>query len=76
MPGDGMREYMLYLSLYDGVDSLEIGVDSTAVITPSKVNLPVCEKPIVMYGTSTRAVGLFLLFCRPPDLPEGICYRI
>ena len=38
MPGDGMREYMLYLSLYDGVDSLEIGVDSTAVITPGRVN--------------------------------------
>ena len=57
MPGDGMREYMLYLSLYDGVDSLEIGVDSTAVITPGRVNLPVCEKPIVMYGTSILQGG-------------------
>ncbi len=57
IPDKGMREYMLYLSLYDGVDSLEIGVDSAAVITPGKVNLPVCEKPIVMYGTSILQGG-------------------
>ena len=46
------REYMLYLSLYDGVTSLEIGVDENAFIdSPSR------EKPIVMYGTSILQGG-------------------
>ena len=57
IPESGLREYMLYLSLYDGVDSLEIGVDSTAVIAMPAVNLPVREKPIVMYGTSILQGG-------------------
>ena len=57
LPDKGMREYMLYLSLYDGVDSLEIGVDSLAHISAGNVNLPVCEKPIVMYGTSILQGG-------------------
>lgn len=52
-----MREYMLYLSLYDGVDSLFIGVDSAAVVLSPKVSLPVREKPIVMYGTSILQGG-------------------
>ena len=46
------REYMLYLSLYDGIDSLEIGVDEGATLEPSRVNSPRQERPIVMYGTS------------------------
>lgn len=52
-----MREYMLYLSLYDGVDSLMIGVDSASVILPPAVNLPQREKPIIMYGTSILQGG-------------------
>ena len=51
------REYMLYLSLYDGVKSLEIGVDEGAFIDQSKVNLPSSEKPVVMYGTSLLQGG-------------------
>lgn len=51
------REYMLYLPLYDGISSLEIGVDSTAVISTPEVELPVREKPIVMYGTSILQGG-------------------
>jgi hypothetical protein len=51
------REYMMYLPLYDGVDSLYIGVDSAATIAAPKVNLPVREKPIVMYGTSILQGG-------------------
>ncbi len=47
-----MREYMMYFPLYDGADSLYIGIDSTAVIELPKVDLPKREKPIVMYGTS------------------------
>ena len=35
-----MREYLLYLPLYDGIDSLYIGVDSSAVMEAPKVYLP------------------------------------
>ena len=47
-----MREYLLYLTLYDGIDSLYIGIDSAAVIQMPNVDLPIREKPIVVYGTS------------------------
>lgn len=47
-----MREYMLYLSLYNGVDSIAIGVDSAANVLPPSVDLPRRGKPVVMYGTS------------------------
>lgn len=47
-----MREYLLYLPLYDGIDSLYIGIDSAAVIQMPNVDLPIREKPIVVYGTS------------------------
>lgn len=47
-----MHEYMLYLSLYNGVDSIYIGVDSMAKVLPPAVNLPRRGKPVVMYGTS------------------------
>ncbi|MDD2961042.1 MAG: SGNH/GDSL hydrolase family protein [Muribaculaceae bacterium] len=52
-----MREYMLYLPLYDGVDSLYIGIDSTAVIEAPKAALPVSRRPIVFYGTSILQGG-------------------
>lgn len=48
----GMREYMMFFPLYDGADSLYIGVDSAATITMPKVDLPKSEKPVVIYGTS------------------------
>lgn len=51
------REYMLYLSLYDGVISLEIGVDAGAVLDLPAVDKPSREKPIVMYGTSILQGG-------------------
>ena len=47
-----MREYMLFLSLYDGVDSLFIGVDEDAVVEMPAVDLPKRENPVIMYGTS------------------------
>lgn len=52
-----MREYMLYLPLYDGIDSIYIGTDSAAVLLSPAVNLPVREKPLVMYGTSILQGG-------------------
>jgi len=45
----GLREYALYLPLYNGVDSLKIGVSRGAAFT----GLPPREaKPLVFYGTS------------------------
>lgn len=52
-----MREYMLYLSLYDGVDSLFVGIDSACVILPPAVDLPRKGKPVVMYGSSILQGG-------------------
>lgn len=51
------REYLLYLSLYDGVTSLSIGVDSLSTIGQPAVGLPVREKPVVFYGTSILQGG-------------------
>lgn len=51
------REYMLYLSLYDGVSSLEIGVDKGASLDLPAVDSPKREKPVVMYGTSLLQGG-------------------
>ena len=51
------REYMLYLPLYDGVTSLEIGVDAQAYIEQPAVARPSVEKPVVMYGTSILQGG-------------------
>lgn len=46
------REYMLYLSLYDGVLDLQIGVPEGKIIAPSSFDSPKAEKPIITYGTS------------------------
>ncbi len=48
------REYRLYLPLYDGVDTLLIGIDSSAVIRPADPNP---RKPLVFYGTSITQGG-------------------
>ena len=45
----GLRKYTVYLPLYNGVESLEIGVDAEATFEPVS---PRTEKPIVFYGTS------------------------
>lgn len=55
LPAD--REYLLYLPLYDGVTSLEIGVDSLSMIGMPEVNLPLCSKPLVFYGSSILQGG-------------------
>lgn len=51
------REYMLYLPLYDGINSLSIGIDSLSYISQPLVNNPTREKPIVFYGTSILQGG-------------------
>jgi lysophospholipase L1-like esterase len=45
----GLREYALYLPLYNGVESLSVGVPPNAAFEPLA---PRTEKPIVFYGTS------------------------
>lgn len=52
-----MREYMLYLPLYDGVDSVFIGIDSAAVIRQPMADSPRSARPVVMYGTSILQGG-------------------
>ena len=51
------RELMLYLPLYDGIVSIEIGIDSTAFIGQPKIDLPQRAKPVVAYGTSILQGG-------------------
>lgn len=51
------REYMLYLPLYAGLTSLEIGVDSLSFLRGPATDLPVRSKPIVFYGTSILQGG-------------------
>jgi hypothetical protein len=45
----GKRQYMMYLPLYNGVTSLEVGVPKTNWFKPVP---PRKEKPILFYGTS------------------------
>ena len=67
-----MHEYMLYLPLYDGVTWLEIGVDSTAVITQPMVDSPRRDVRFVFYGTSILQGGCA---CRPGMVGTSIIQR-
>lgn len=51
-----MHEYILYLPLYDGVNWVQIGVDSTAVLTYPIADNP-CKGKVVFYGTSILQGG-------------------
>lgn len=53
----GMHEYLLFLSLYDGVDSLYIGTLPDFPVLPPAVDTPKKGKPVVMYGTSILQGG-------------------
>ena len=52
-----MREYMLYLPLYDGIDSLYVGAPEGSVIEAPAVAKPAYDRPVVMYGTSILQGG-------------------
>lgn len=46
------HEYMIYLGMYDGITSLEIGVPDGYKIERPKVDSPKSGKPVIAYGTS------------------------
>lgn len=50
----GTREYIMYLPLYNGVESVEIGVKSNSTCRPAPVRT---QKPVVFYGTSILQGG-------------------
>ena len=52
-----MREYIVYLSLYEGVRTLEIGVEDGSVIEGPAIDSPRKGSPIVMYGSSILQGG-------------------
>jgi hypothetical protein len=51
------REYLLNLSLYNGIDSLSIGVKPGADISKPKKDYLITNKPVVYYGTSIAQGG-------------------
>ncbi|NSL87409.1 hydrolase [Chitinophaga sp. Mgbs1] len=51
------REYLLYLPLYDGIDSLAIGVNEGAVIEKPRGQQLLDKKPVVYYGSSIAQGG-------------------
>lgn len=56
--GDGIaREFLLNFPLYDGVESLEIGVSVPAEISPAKERHLLDHRPVVYYGTSIAQGG-------------------
>ena len=52
-----MYEYMIYLPLYDGINWLQIGVDSAAQLIQPQVDNPRSMGKIVVYGTSIQQGG-------------------
>lgn len=53
----GRREYRLYLPLYNGVSSVELGIPKDASITKAPPRPTERSKPIVFYGTSITHGG-------------------
>lgn len=53
----GWREYLLYLPLYNGVRSVEIGISADASIAPGRPWGVGDRKPVVFYGTSITQGG-------------------
>ncbi len=50
-------EYLLYLPLYNGVSSVEIGVPTQSSFVKAEARSPDKQKPIVFYGTSITQGG-------------------
>ena len=53
----GMHEYMVYLPLYNGTESLEIGVAPAATLSKAATRPAGTDKPILFYGTSITHGG-------------------
>jgi hypothetical protein len=53
----GQREYLLYLPLYNGVSSVEIGLPKAATLAKPPLRTPRYAKPIVFWGTSITQGG-------------------
>jgi len=51
------REYLLYLPLYNGVSSVEIGIAKGQSLAKAEPRRPEQQKPIVFYGTSITQGG-------------------
>lgn len=62
----GKRDYILYLPLYNGVKSLEVGIPKETVLEQSPPRASAAAKPVVFYGTSITQGGCA---SRP-----GMCY--
>ena len=56
LKGD-MREYMMYLPLYDGINWLEVGVEKESNISKPIIDNPLSHKQIVFYGTNILQGG-------------------
>jgi hypothetical protein len=52
-----VKEFMLYLPLYDGLSKLEIGIEQEASIAGPTDDSPKMGKPVVFYGTSITQGG-------------------
>ncbi|MBM3993817.1 MAG: hypothetical protein FJ303_06650 [Planctomycetes bacterium] len=52
----GTREYLLYLPLYNGVSSVQVGIPKSAFLAKAPA-YPKDRKPIVFYGTSITQGG-------------------
>lgn len=63
LPG-GLRHYVLYLPLYNGIKELLLGFNPDAKLLPGRT--PRYEKPVVFYGSSITQGG-----CAPK---AGSCY--
>jgi hypothetical protein len=55
--GDTYREYLLNLPLYDGADTVSIGISSKASISVPQENYLISKKPVVYYGSSIAQGG-------------------
>ncbi len=53
----GEKEYLLYLPLYNGVSSVEIGLPKDAILKKADARPLDRQKPIVFYGTSITQGG-------------------
>lgn len=51
------RDYLLYFPLYNGLQSLEIGINQSAELSTLEADPAVARKPIVFWGTSITQGG-------------------